>query len=253
MPTLIQSVSRASAILDLLADNPIGCSVKEVAEKTGLNISTAHHLVNTLEATNYIYRLADGSCRLGAAIPRLYAAFLLSGQPDAYLLEVLDTLAQATRETTYLNNWQNGDIAVLAIHESPQALRIGGLHVGFRGNAHARAGGKAMLAFLPPTELDRYLAGHPPRRLTANTLVEPAAIKTHLDQVVRQGYAIDGEEFAEGACCVAAPIFSADGRAVAALSVSVPAKRFDDNCEQLIRLVLEASHRASAGLGYRSA
>src|SRR5579859_7238370 len=144
MSETIQSVTRSLAILNVLAQYPHGLTVKEIAEKVRLNVSTTHHLVNTLEADDYIYRLPTGVCRIGLSIVNLYGAFLLTFQPDAHLLEVLDNLARSTRETTYVSTWQNGDIVVQAIHESPQALRIGGLFVGFRGAAHARAGGKAL-------------------------------------------------------------------------------------------------------------
>ena len=50
MPVLIQSVTRALHILEILTKHPEGLSVKEIANKVGLNVSTTHHLVNTLEA-----------------------------------------------------------------------------------------------------------------------------------------------------------------------------------------------------------
>jgi DNA-binding IclR family transcriptional regulator len=226
--------------------------VKDVAEHAELNVSTTHHLVNTLEAAGYVYRTPAGQCRLGLAVTKLYGAFLQHFQPDAHLLEVLDELARETRETTYINTWQNGEIVVQAIHESPQALRIGGLYVGFRGAAHARAGGKALLAFLSPAELDRYLAQHPPHQVTAHTIWEAGPLREHLVQIAAQGYALDREEFAEGVCCVAVPVFKGDDRAVAALSVSVPAARFYANEVRFIDIVLSAARLASARLGHRS-
>jgi DNA-binding IclR family transcriptional regulator len=225
--------------------------VKEIARQVHLNVSTTHHLVHTLEAEGYVSALANGRYGLGLAIPKLYSAFLLSFQPDVRLLEILNTLAKITRETTYINTWQNDDIIIQAIVESPQALRIGGMHVGYRGFAHARAGGKALLAYLSQEQLDRYLEDHPLTPVTPNTIDNNAAFKAHLQLVAKQGYAIDREEFAKGVCCIAAPILMADGRAVTALSVSVPAQRFVENEQQLINAVTRAAHDASTILGLR--
>lgn len=245
MATFVQSVSRALAILNVLAAHPAGLSVKEISQRAGLNVSTTHHLVNTLVADNYIHRTANGTCFLGLAVATLYGTLCQSMQPDARMQQALDSLARETRETTYINTWQNGEIVVQAIHESPQALRIGGLYIGFRGAAHARAGGKALLAYLSEPELQAYFAAHELHPVTANTIYQPEQVRQHLQQVAAQGYATDHEEFAEGACCVSAPVFTMDGKAVAALSVSVPAKRFADNEAQLIQAVVRAAREVS--------
>jgi DNA-binding IclR family transcriptional regulator len=251
MPVIIQSVTRALQIIEVLAQYPEGLSVREIANKVNLNVSTTHHLVNTLEAKNYVATLPDGVYSLGVAIPSLYSAFLAGFQPDVRLLEVLNNLARITRETSYINTWQNDEVVIQAIVESPQALRIGGLYVGYRGYNHARAGGKALLAYLSHEQLDYYLTTHPLISLTPNTINNAEIFKAHLQLVAQQGYAIDREEFAEGVCCIAAPVLLADGKAVAAVSVSVPAQRFAENEAQLISAVTQAARDASTILNFR--
>lgn len=251
MPVIIQSVTRALQIVEVLAKHPTGLTVREISQKVGLNVSTTHHLVRTLEAKNYVTALPDGIYSLGSTIPTLYNAFLAGFQPDVRLLEVLNNLAKITRETSYINTWQNDDVVIQAIVESPQALRIGGLYVGYRGYSHARAGGKALLAYLNPEQLDHYLATHPLTPLTPHTLQTDAAFKAHLNLVTRQGYAIDREEFAEGVCCIAAPVLLGDGKTVAAVSVSVPALRFAEHEAELINAVTQAAHEASTVLGFK--
>jgi IclR family acetate operon transcriptional repressor len=251
MPVIIQSVTRALQIVEIIAKHPQGLSVREIANKVNLNVSTAHHLVNTLEAKNYVAALPDGIYALGAAVPTLYSAFLAGFQPDVRLLEVLNNLARTTRETSYINTWQNDDVVIQAIVESPQALRIGGLYVGYRGFNHARAGGKALLAYLSDEHLNRYLASHPLTPVSPNTIQTEAEFKAHLQGVVQQGYAIDQEEFAEGVCCIAAPILLTDGKAVAAVSVSAPTQRFTENEQHLISAVTQAAREAATVLNFR--
>ncbi len=251
MAFLIQSVTRALNILKVLTDRPDGLTVKAIAAEVGLNVGTTHHLVNTLEAENYVVRLPNGTYGLGLAIPNLYRSFLQSFKPDARLLEALKALAKTTRETTYISTWQNGDVVIQDIVEGSQALRVGGLHVGFVGNAHARASGKVMLAYLDEEHLDNYLSAHPMTALTPNTLHTAKKLKTHLQSIVQQGYAFDHEEFAEGVCCIAAPIFRAKGEPpMAALSISVPAWRLTQNEKELVCAVVDAARAASAAIGY---
>ena len=80
--TLIQSVQRALHILNLLAEQPEPLTVREISRRLGLNISTAHHLVRTLAAENYIYQLPNGAYCLSHAIPGLYESYRHNLQVD---------------------------------------------------------------------------------------------------------------------------------------------------------------------------
>jgi DNA-binding IclR family transcriptional regulator len=253
MPVEIQSVTRALRILDTLAQFPDGLGVVEIARQVGLNVSTTHHLVNTLCASNYAGRVDGGAYRLGHAVPRLYGAYLLTQQPEARLLEVLNRLVSTTRETGYLVVWRDEDVVIQAIAEGSYQLRVGSLGIGYRGHAHARAAAKALLAHLVPARLEAYLDAHPLDRLTANTICDKNALKIHLRQIARQGYSTDREEFSIGIGCVAAPIFSAAGQAVAALSMSAPEWRLSENFKAYVSAVIRSAQEASAILGYRPA
>jgi DNA-binding IclR family transcriptional regulator len=108
--------------------------------------------------------------------------------------------------------------------------------------AHATAAGKALLASrarwresVLEIDLPRY---------TERTIVEPAVLRTHLDAVLSEGYAVEDGEYQEGVCAVAAPVFSA-GEAVAALSLSGPGLRSDD----VLADVLDIAARLTEELG----
>jgi DNA-binding IclR family transcriptional regulator len=252
MPVRIQSVSRALRILDTLTQHPQGLGVVDIAKQLHLNVSTTHHLVNTLADANYVSQLDSGHYRLGHAVSRLYGGYRLTQEPEARLTSLLYQLVAAIQETGYLAGWQDDDVVIQSIAEGSQQLRVGGLQVGFRGHAHARAAGKALLAYLTPAELEAYLAAHPMDRLTTHTLAAAPALKANLRQVIRQGYALDEEEFSDGISCVAAPIFSGEGKVVAAYSISAPAWRLHQNFKPLVAAVQKAAKEASVALGYRS-
>jgi DNA-binding IclR family transcriptional regulator len=251
MPVRIQSVARALRILDTLTQHPEGLGVGDIAKRLELNVSTTHHLVNTLVDADYVTQLDSGLYQLGHAVSRLYGAYALIQQPEARLLKLLNQLVNSTQETGYLAGWQGDEVVVQAIAEGSQQLRVGGLQPGYRGYTHARAAGKALLACLDPAPLDAYLATHPLERRTAHTLTTPAALKADLRQILRQGFALDQEEFVDGIGCVAAPIFAADGQAVSAFSISAPAWRLTQNFKPFVAAVQEAAKEASAILGYR--
>jgi DNA-binding IclR family transcriptional regulator len=252
MGVIIQSVTRALHILNILAAYSDGLTNREIAGKVGLNASTTHHLVNTLAAEGYVHRLDGGKCCLGYAVAPLYNAYLSHVSLHTHLNNALNKLAEVTKETAYLCVWHNGHALIQAMVEGSQAVRVGGLYVGFMGNTHLRASGKALLAYLDEQELDAYLATADFTPLTAKSVCDPAKLKEQLQKAVERGYAIDRGEFADDVNCVAAPVFSAEGKVVAVLAISAPAQRFVRKEDQLINTVVEAASNVSRMLGYKS-
>ena len=61
---------------------------------------------------------------------------------------------------------------------------------------------------------------------TPSTLTTRSALEAELQQIQKQGYAVDAEEFVEGLVCVAVPVIQGQGRAVrTALALQAPAAR----------------------------
>src|SRR5205085_12398812 len=134
-------------------------------------------VVTPVCAGNCAGRVDGGAYRLGHAGPRLYGAYLVTQQPDARLIGLLNRLVSATLETGYLVVWQDDDVVIQAIAEGSYQLRVGSLGIGYRGHAHARAAAKALLAHLEPARLEAYLDSHPLDRLTIHTICDKAALK----------------------------------------------------------------------------
>jgi DNA-binding IclR family transcriptional regulator len=140
------------------------------------------------------------------------------------------------------------DVVITDIVESQQRVRVHALHRGYSSDLHARALGKAVLAYLDEAVVRRYFAEHPPRRLTARTVVSIDEILGELERVRRRGSSEDVEEFCEGVCCVGAPFFAADGRPAGSLSVSMPSFRFRARRVDAREAVLAAANAATAAL-----
>ena len=85
--------------------------------------------------------------------------------------------------------------------------------------AHCTAVGKATFAHAPMA-LTRSIVDSGLRRRSPRTILAPNLFLGQLEGVRRRGFARDVEESAVGISCVAAPVFGADGRPVAAISVT---------------------------------
>ncbi len=87
-------------------------------------------------------------------------------------------------------------------------------------------------------------------RFTPNTLGTLRQLEAHLEQVRQQGYALDLEELEVGLCCVAVGVPNHRGETVAAVGMSVPVARFDDQGRlALVELLERTSRRIAARLG----
>jgi IclR family KDG regulon transcriptional repressor len=71
-----------------------------------------------------------------------------------------------------------------------------------------------------------------------------------LEQVKKRGYALDLQERMQGVCCVAAPVRDADGKLIAALSVSSRLSEFLEKGEEtLAHAVIYHANRISSTRG----
>jgi DNA-binding IclR family transcriptional regulator len=124
--------------------------------------------------------------------------------------------------------------------------------VGRRLPAHATGVGKVLLAGLDQAVVKRLLGNVKLERFTEHTLTDKAALYRHLQAIGDLGYGTDDEEYSIGVRCVAVPIRDQRGEVIAAMSVSVPAIRFDENSSsRALALLIESASELSAALGYR--
>ena len=132
--------------------------------------------------------------------------------------------------------------------ESTHPLRLS-LEVGRLTPLTAGASAKALLAFLPPTEI-RVVLDRPMERLAPGTLTAPDALLEELEAIRQRGYATSREETDASAWGVAAPIRSRDGYAVAAIGLAGPLSRLSDRAwDEFGALVRTAASEAELRLG----
>lgn len=244
------TVRKALSLLEWVARRPTAPTVREAAEDLGLNVTTCYHLVNTLSGTGYLVKGADRRLTLGPQVATLYEALHRNLQASQVCMPVVEDLRDSTGETCYLSTWDDGEVVLQLVVESPQALRVTGMYPGQRGAGYCRASGKAVLAFIAEPERERYIAEHELTRLTPNTITDPDALRAELRKIAADGYAVDREEYELGISCVGAPYFDVWRRVCGAITVSVPMYRFPDAQKEISRRVLAAGERASRLLGY---
>ncbi|MDE1935506.1 MAG: IclR family transcriptional regulator [Bradyrhizobium sp.] len=247
----IQALDRAFLILDVIADAGGEAKLTEIAASAGLNVSTCHHLISTLHNWGYVSRgINSRSYVLGSRILHLSAACLRQVDLPRRAQSFVDRLNDQTREAVQLAIMQDTNLVHILRREARHAVRV---EAGFGGNAnaaHATATGKAILAWLPPTELDRIVADKGLTAFTPNTITDIEKLKEHLRLVRRNGFSIDREEYRPGVICLGAALRDHAGAVVGSISVSAPAFRSTpDYIEQMKVHLIAAADELSVELG----
>lgn len=222
----MQSVARALDLLEHVARSDDEVALTELARRTRLQMPTAHRLLQTLVACDWLvqsprtsrYRASSKLLSIAGGIEARSARLRGVARPH------LELLRDACGESTNLVVLDGLAAVYVDQVASPRPIRMFA-EIGARVPAYASGVGKAMLAFGPPGALDALFAAGPPPQLTAHTITDRAVLERELELVRERGYATDDEEYEEGISCIAAPIVSTDGIAVAALSVSAPSAR----------------------------
>ncbi|SFL36829.1 IclR family transcriptional regulator [Geodermatophilus ruber] len=242
----VQSVDRALAILEILARRG-ATGVTELGAELGVHKSTASRLLATLEQRGLVEQLRErGLFRLGFGLVRLAGA-------SAAQLDLTDvTRAVAQRLAADLDETVN--VAVLDGVEAVNVSQVNGSAsigvlnwVGRRTPLHATASGKVLLAFGPGEVAGRVLAA-PLERFTPATVGDAAVLERELAAVRERGWAATVGELEAGLNAVAAPLRAADGRLVAAMSVSGPSYRLrpEDFARVAARLCAAAAEAGGA-------
>jgi IclR family acetate operon transcriptional repressor len=249
----VRSVIRALDLLDLLGQSQAGLGLTQISEQTGLNSSTVHRLLSTLAMRGYV-RQDAGSKRylLGPQSLHLSQTALSHFDIRNEALGPLRKLAMEARELANLALLADREAIYIAQAPADRGVQMF-TSLGARVPLHCSGVGKAMLAFMPEAEAERLLQAASLPAFTVNTITNALRLQQELGLIRQAGYALDNEERELGVRCVAAPVFAADGRVTAAVSISGPSGRVTpERQDELSELVVAASREISERLGYRA-
>ncbi len=249
----VQSLERAFGLLDTLSLHPNGMHLMEIAEQTGLNKSTAHRLLASLIALDYVKKAEGTSGKYQLSLK----LFELSGRvvESINVLDVarnaLEKLRDATKETLHLVVRDGCDIVYIHKSECPSnAYRLFS-QIGMRRPLYCTAAGKSILATLSDREVASIWEQSKIETYTEHTITSLSELYQTLDEIRACGYALDNEENEPGVKCLAAAIRDYTGGSRAAFSISAPSLRLPD--ERILELVPEVratAERLSKEMGY---
>ncbi len=212
------AVDRALSLLAVFRAGDRALTLAELAARTRLYKSTALRLLASLEHAGLLQRQDDGRYALGAEVARLHAIYAASFSREQVVMPVLQALVAATGESAayHVRQPQGTGWARLCLYrvDSPQVLRdhvrAGDLLPADRG-----VGARVLIAFGPDPL--------------------PAGDRALYERIRSEGFcALVGDRSAELAG-ISAPVFHADGALAGAVTLTMPAHRYDAGAIDAVR------------------
>lgn len=222
----VQSVERALDILEFVSRSEGELGVSEIGAATGLSAGTVHRLLATLGSRGYVHRNSE-TRRYALGLKSLTMATVTRERVGVTSRPFLEELAEVSQETANLAILEGSSAMYIEQAAPPSRMLRIFTEPGNRVSLHSCGTGKVLLAYQPPRLVELLIGRLDMVRYTASTITEPGQLRSELQQIRRQGYAVDYGEQEDGVRCLAAPVFGADGEIFAAMSLSGPSSRLE--------------------------
>lgn len=242
------TVATALRVLRLLADNPGGLGITEVARALDIAKSKAHLLLATLLEQDFVERTADSRYRLGLTAFEVGSAVPDAARFGGEALAPMRALADLCGEAVSLAVPRNRDAIMIQRFETQHVLRAE-IGIGTRMPLISCASGKFLLAHLPEDQVDSLYPSEALPPVTAHSIRTKSQLKATFPEIRRQGYALNDEEYADGISGIATGVADSGGHYVAALSVAGPSSRF--RADQWVGPLAEAARQMTDLLSSR--
>lgn len=244
-----QSLGRALDVLDLVASGVD--TLDPLAEAVGVHKTTVLRLLQMLESRGYVARDRAHRYRLGPAVYTLAQHAPGPADVRSAATAPMRELGERTGQTIHLAAALDDTVTYIDKVESRQPLRMYS-RIGLPAALHATAVAKVLLGDLDDEELARRVADIEYTPFTGRTIRGPEELVAEVRRSAARGWAEDHEEHETFMNCIAAPVRAADGRVVAAVSISVPNVMLPyEGVLDLLPLLRDTVATISAELGFR--
>lgn len=251
-PAPIRAIVNAADAIEYISKSTQGVGVRELARALRLTRGTADRVLHSLHGCDLLRRDEEhGRYLLGAKILELAAGHQRSFSIGEVARPHMNELSKEMGETVFLGLLDRDQVTVVDRIDSSQPLRMVA-DLGVREPFYCTALGKIMMSDMPIEAARTKLEGCSFERHTARTLLNLDDVVASIQEAARRGWALDDEEFHEGVRCVAAAVRDHEGLIVAAVSLSGPKFRLEDEklADTAIR-VTAAAAAISRDLGYK--
>ena len=223
-PNFMTSLARGLAVIQAFSQRRHHPTISQVSTTTGLSRAAVRRCLYTLAKLGFAGSDDNRHFFLRPRILALGHSYISSMPLATAAQPVLEHISRQLHESCSIATLDGVDIVYIARANVTRIMSID-LGVGSRLPAFCTSMGRAILANLPPEELEAILARVEFKRYTERTITNPAKLTQALRQIRRDGYSIIDQELEHGLRSMAVPIQNPSGKVVAALNIGAHAQR----------------------------
>ena len=223
----------------------------ELSRRMGLPRASVFRMLFTLEQSGFLERCSDGvSYKLGLSVLRLGFELLASMELTEVGRPIIDELRDRSGFSAHLVVRDARDVVFIAKAAGNNAM-FHSIQVGARLPAHATVLGRTLMSDLDMAQLSKLFPETKLQKFTPKTPTDVKALKALIDQDRDRGYGVSMGGYETGISTIAAPVFNEQSRVAAAISISVPTQRIDDEVLMpLVNLVKAAADQMTERLSH---
>ena len=227
---MIKSLDKALKIIDIIADSEGPNNVSEIARTIKADKSSVYRILQTLAERSFVEQIDDSKeYTLGVKILTLGSKLLSKMKLVSILRPFLQSMVDKTGETGHLAVLRDCKVVYIDRIACGEVLTVSSA-VGNAEPVFSSATGKAILSFLEPELLGKVIEGIESEgytKFTDHTIISTKNLMEELENVQKNGFAVDNEERYRGVVCIAAPIKDYKDKVVTSIGISGPVIRIN--------------------------
>lgn len=246
----MKTIDKAMSLLDFFLPNTPEWGLSDLARAAGMDKVTAMRILNSLASKGIIEQHPETrKYRLGTAVLRLARIREASFPVVALLQPILEDLSEGTGETAHASLAAGAALTTIAIAEPHRSTRV------FVDPAqplplHATASGLVFLAHANDDLFQETVKRLELRSYTSGTLKSAEELRSRIDQIQSDGYAVAALTFEDDVVGIAAPIFDWHGEVLATIAAACVSNRItDETLPEVVSRVLAAADKATRAMG----
>ena len=213
-----RTLARGLSVLSVFDDGQPQMRAAEIAARAGLNRAATARVLRTLVSLGYL-RCRDDLFSLAHQALELGHGYIAGSPLVRASRRAVQWLTGEFNEPCTAGVLAGGDVICIAATRVPRMIRTG-LTVGTRIPAHASSMGKVLVAGLSEDGLRPAVDGSLDR-LTEQTIDSTWRFRQEIEQVRRQGYAVNNSELQPGHRTLSVPVRDGGGTVLAAVGVNM--------------------------------
>lgn len=248
----MDAVQRTLDILEIFLKKDQEVGIAEVAELTGINVTTVYRIMSDLVKRGYLrQKRKREKYAIGIKFLEYNAAIQHNLKIGELAQSMLQEMSQKSGEYVEVAVRDENVAVTIAQAEVARNLRISNM-IGEKLPLYATSVGKVFLAFMNLAERREFYETNRLSVFTENTITDVKKMEGNLIEIRTLGYALDCEEFNVGVWSVAAPVRDYSGGIIASLALAAPSARIiGKRQEDFISLVLSCSKELSVEMGFK--